>query len=56
MNFQIKTQGYKHKFKASMNELIIECYGYDGYIEGEIRLVINKREKNELIETVDKLK
>ncbi|BDI54988.1 MAG: hypothetical protein QIT40_gp30 [Lokiarchaeia virus VerdaV4] len=49
MSFNIKTEGHSHKFKKSSNELIIKCYDYNDYHIGNISIILNEKEKKELI-------
>ena len=56
MNWEFTSQGLFHKFKASQNQLIVECYDYEGFHVGTIKMIIGEQEREELIETIGKLK
>ena len=56
MNFDFKSQGWNHVFRMDRNELIIRCYDSNGYRIGNIRLIINVDEKNELIKILKESK
>lgn len=57
MSFKITTEGYRHTFKARMNELIISCHPLtEDYQVGEIRIILNEKEAKELSELLIKHK
>ena len=53
MNFDFKSQGWNHEFRIDRNELIIRCYDSKGYRIGNIKIIINEKERKALMKVLE---
>lgn len=56
MNWEFSSQGLNHKFRISQNQLIIECYDFEDYQVGNIKIILNKEEREKLIKKINQMK
>ena len=54
--WEFTTEGLFHKFRIRQNQLIVECYDYKDYHVGNIKIIINKKEREKLIKKIGEMK